>query len=773
MRERCTRPDCDGGLLDDEGYCETCQRMPRRTDSGDRPRPGEPPDERPASGHSRIGAGVVHVPREPERHPTEAAIPEPHVALTDRFCSNCSEPVGRPTASPPTAASGGRGGGRGPQHPAPPGTADGGPDGPDGPDDGETDEGGRETGYCGDCGWPYDYRPKLQQGDLVLGQYEVRGALGYGGQGWVWLAWDNKVGQWCVLKGRRDTAGTYVEEDEKRELRSLAAMSHPDIVKVHNWVRQPVPGSDRPHTYLVMEHVNGRSLQQIAASREGGRLPVAHALAYLLAVMPALGYLHDHGYFYCDLKPDNVMHHDDAVTLIDLGAAWTPEWDPKRVFGTPGYRAPELVGPHRTPPTVASDIYAAGRTLAVLVFGDWRTWRQRHEHGPPRPRRNPYPIDAGYGCLWRLFDRACAPDPADRFADTEEMGEALLGVLHQVHAVATGRSKGYPSDRWGPPHPQLDPRLDWEGLPLPTLPPHPAVSDRFGGAATGDPDVVIDLADKADRLSWADQATLALAHCRKGDRAAAHRTIRAIDPSAGASGPRSHATSVVQVACDYLQGVVHLAGGDAAQAEHAFDLAYGAAPGEPACALALATAAEAVGDRGDGDEAALRRAEALYRPVAMTDPSWVAATAGLSRVLARTGADATAPARTLLDVPEAHPQRVQALTLACRKVPPGAYDHRVTEAADWHVRAAERSGGSPADAATAELAAALYRMALDALAAGVAIDHPVGGRPPTLASLAAAAADALRRQAQGTTDHDARHRLLDEAARVRPWGLVR
>jgi serine/threonine-protein kinase PknG len=712
--------------------------MPRRTDSGDRRRPGQPPDVGPGSGHSRIGAGVVHVPREPERDPADAVVPEPHVALADRFCSNCGEPVGRHAA---------------------PGRADEGRDG-------DGDGGGREAGYCGSCGWPYDFRPKLTPGEVVLEQYEVRGALGYGGQGWVWLAWDNKVTQWCVLKGRRDTAGTYVEEDERRELRSLAAVSHPDIVKVHNWVHQPVPGGDRPHTYLVMEHVNGRSLQQLAAHQGRGRIPVSHALAYLLAVMPALGYLHDHGYVYCDLKPENVMHHDDAVTLIDLGAAWTREWGTDRVFGSPGYRAPELEGLHRNPPSIASDIYAAGRTLAVLVFGDRRAWQKGREHGPPHPRGDPYPVSAGYDCLWRLLDRACALNPNDRFADTEEMGEALLGVLHQVAAVKTGRPKAYPSDRWGSPHPQLDPMLGWEGLPRPVLPPHPAVADRIGGSATGDPDVVIDLADKADRLSWADQATLALAHCHKGDRTAAHQTIREIDPYV--SGAGHYATSVVQVACDYLHGLVHLAAGDTAKAELAFDRAYRAAPGEPACALALATAAEAL-----GDEPALRRAEALYQPVTATDPSWVAATAGLARVLARTSPEATAPAHTLLKVPEAHPQRVQALTLACRKVPTGSYDREVAEAADWHVRAAARSDGSASDAATAELAAALYRMALEALAADVAIDHPVGGHQPTVASLSAAAADALRRQAGGTTDHDVRHRLLDEAARIRPWGLVR
>ena len=112
-------------------------------------------------------------------------------------------------------------------------------------------------------------------------------------------------------------------------------------------------------------------------------MPVTEAAAYLLAVLPAIGYLHDHGLIYCDFKPDNVIHEGDAVKLIDLGGV--RRWDDTdaAIFGTVGYQAPEVP---KTGPTVASDLYTVGRALAVLIL-DWPGWTTTDVEQPARPGR--------------------------------------------------------------------------------------------------------------------------------------------------------------------------------------------------------------------------------------------------------------------------------------------------------------------------------------------------------------------------------------------------
>ena len=88
-----------------------------------------------------------------------------------------------------------------------------------------------------------------------------------------------------------------------------------------------------------MEYVGGTSLKQATGAT---KLPVAEAIAYMLEILPALGYLHSIGLVYNDLKPENIMVTEEQLKLIDLGAV-------SRInsfgylYGTPGYQAPEIV----------------------------------------------------------------------------------------------------------------------------------------------------------------------------------------------------------------------------------------------------------------------------------------------------------------------------------------------------------------------------------------------------------------------------------------------
>src|SRR5204863_3891258 len=138
--------------------------------------------------------------------------------------------------------------------------------------------------------------------------------------------------------------------------------------------------------YIVMEYVGGESIKDmITHRRKEGRgdeaLPLAQAIAYVLEILPAVGYLHGVGLLYCDFKPDNMIHTEEQLKLIDLGAVRRIDDHVSALYGTPGYQAPELV---TVGPSVQSDLYTVGRTMAVLSF-DFRGFTSRYAGSLPDP----------------------------------------------------------------------------------------------------------------------------------------------------------------------------------------------------------------------------------------------------------------------------------------------------------------------------------------------------------------------------------------------------
>ena len=154
------------------------------------------------------------------------------------------------------------------------------------------------------------------------------------------------------------------------ERRFLAALDHPNIVRIHNFVAHQDAG------YIVMEYVGGQSLKAILKARrdadgEDHPLPVDQAIATTLGVLP-MGYLHAQGMLY-DMKPDNVMLSGDSLKIIDVGGVRRIDDEEATIYGTIGYQAPEVAD---AGPSVASDLYTVGRMLAVLLL-DFRGYQTR------------------------------------------------------------------------------------------------------------------------------------------------------------------------------------------------------------------------------------------------------------------------------------------------------------------------------------------------------------------------------------------------------------
>jgi tetratricopeptide (TPR) repeat protein len=365
--------------------------------------------------------------------PAAAVLRAPEVPEDARFCRYCRVPVGRGYGGRP----------------------------------------GLLKGFCPQCGSAYSFTPELTPGDLVAGQYEAAGVVAHGGQGWVYLARDRNVGdRWVILKGLLDTDSA-ATADTIAERRFLAEIDHPNIARVLNFVRYPVPVTSAIRGYIVMEYVNGRSLfetlrQQRAEQGDSAALPLDYVLSCGIEILRALRYLHSRGLLYCDLKPENVIQSADKLKLIDLGAIRRMDDRDGPIYGTVSYQAPEVpaVGP-----TISSDLYTVGRTLAVLslpfAFGFARTVstpikiastpvrstrtrtpgtrtgrdvstpqsRPAEDTGafaPRLPPREDAPLLTRYASYDQLLRRATHPDPSQRFRDADEMIKRLIAIRQEV-----------------------------------------------------------------------------------------------------------------------------------------------------------------------------------------------------------------------------------------------------------------------------------------------------------------------------------------------------
>lgn len=356
-----------------------------------------------ASGRNRLGAGLVLVPDVPRPDPRTAVMENPEVPERKRFCSrsDCGAPVGRARGERP----------------------------------------GRTEGFCTKCGHPYSFVPKLQEGDIVHGQYEVAGCLAHGGLGWVYLAVDRAVSdRWVVLKGLLDTGDQDAMAAAISERRFLAEIEHSNIVRIYNFVEHLDQRTGSLDGYIVMEYVGGKALKEIANERRtpaGKRdpLPVEQACAFGIEALEALGHLHSRNLLYCDFKVDNAIQTEDQLKLIDMGAVRRMDDEESAIYGTVGYQAPEVA---EAGPSVASDLYTVARTLAVLTF-DFQGYTNVFVDSLPDPDN--IEVFRTYESFYRLLVRATDPDPARRFASAAEMAEQLTGVLREVVSLQTGRPR--------------------------------------------------------------------------------------------------------------------------------------------------------------------------------------------------------------------------------------------------------------------------------------------------------------------------------------------
>ena len=266
-----------------------------------------------------------------------------------------------------------------------------------------------------------------------IGRYRIRGLLGRGAMGVVYLGHDTVIDRPVAIKTihRRLLQGEEGSEwlaRFQREVRAAGRCLHPNIVTVFEY------GEEESAPYIVMEYVQGRELRDYLKERKP--LPLTTAVAVILQVLRALGHAHASGVVHRDIKPGNIiLLADGQVKVADFGIARLETGigltQNGMVVGTPGYMAPEQFRGEETDPR--TDLYAAAVVLFELLTGvrpfDGRGASElmyQVLNEPPRRAtglnpRLPLELDA-------VLEQALAKAPQDRFQEARAFIAALEGL---------------------------------------------------------------------------------------------------------------------------------------------------------------------------------------------------------------------------------------------------------------------------------------------------------------------------------------------------------
>src|SRR6266567_9038448 len=280
--------------------------------------------------------------------------------------------------------------------------------------------------------------PPQVPGDRYIGKYRVRGELGRGGMGTVYVAEQPGLGREVAIKELIQSADPVALKRFLQEAQVMARTSHPNLVQVHD---MELMGNIN---YLVLEFVRGRSLRDWMIV---GQLPPPQVFAVMHGVLQALDYAHRHAIVHRDMKPENVLISDEGVVKVaDFGIARLTDdsvapgqtaTKTGTTVGTPQYMSPEQVASSKV--DGRSDLYSAGIMFYELIVGQPPftateadgpfTLMAKHVQAPPKP---PSVFRPGLNPeLEQLILKALSKRPEDRFQTGQEFDRAMSRVADQ------------------------------------------------------------------------------------------------------------------------------------------------------------------------------------------------------------------------------------------------------------------------------------------------------------------------------------------------------
>ena len=313
--------------------------------------------------------------------------------------------------------------------------------------------------FCGYIeGTPAKEAYHIKPGSLLHDRYTVGRAIGFGGFGITYIAWDNKLMQKVAIKeympseyatrvpgnltvtiydGERYTefmTGLQKFLDEAQRLAKFQNV--PGIVRILDSF------SENLTAYIVMEYLDGMTLKQYLAEH-GGKLPYEEAVEFILPVLAALQAVHKEGIIHRDISPDNIFITEDGeVKLLDFGAARYASTGYSKslsVILKPGYAPAEQYLSHGEQGPW-SDVYATAATLYRMITGvvpeEALERKEKDTLKPPSALGAKLPKNAEKAILNALNVRV-----ENRTASAEEFEAQLLSTANVIRVTEKGEKR--------------------------------------------------------------------------------------------------------------------------------------------------------------------------------------------------------------------------------------------------------------------------------------------------------------------------------------------
>jgi serine/threonine-protein kinase len=282
--------------------------------------------------------------------------------------------------------------------------------------------------------------PPAAAGERQIGKYIVKGELGRGGMGAVYLAEQPGLGREVAIKELilSSVADPTALMRFLQEARVMARTSHPNLVQVHDL--EQIGNAN----YIVLEFVRGRSLRD---RLNLGPIPMPQVFAMMHGVLQALDYAHRHAIVHRDMKPENVLLSDEGnVKVADFGIARLMDdsgvggtaTKTGTTVGTPQYMSPEQVASSKV--DGRSDLYSAGIMFYELVVGQPPftaneadgpfTLMAKHVQAPPKPPSVHRPgLDMR---LEEMILKSLSKRPEERFQTGQEFDDTMSRIADRL-----------------------------------------------------------------------------------------------------------------------------------------------------------------------------------------------------------------------------------------------------------------------------------------------------------------------------------------------------